>query len=193
MPQIKIYALKFPSHDCWEEKKYNEKRNACRLVQLTGILNISSIRDSGDFPFFGRTNTKICLRSEHEYNNFSIKTYNRRKNEKTKPNSNNKSDECITWPLISSVKITQYSSEYVDNLLCDSGRSSLSGSRIGGDFVEMNKHFVDNWLPCPWSQILQWWKWFCLYTILVSASIAPWYSFWLISLQWEKKQRKINE
>lgn len=42
--------------------------------QLTGILNMSSIRDSGDFPFFGRTNTKICLSSEQLYNNFSIKT-----------------------------------------------------------------------------------------------------------------------
>lgn len=52
-----------------------KKINRYIVSRLTGILNISSIRDSGDFPFFGRINKKICLRSEHEYNNFSIKTY----------------------------------------------------------------------------------------------------------------------
>lgn len=49
------------------------------VVKLTGILNISSIRDSGDFPFFGRTNKKICFKSEHEYKSFSIKTYTNKK------------------------------------------------------------------------------------------------------------------
>lgn len=48
----------------------------CNCFELTGNLNISSIRDSGDFPFFGRTKIKISFNSEHEYNNFSISTCN---------------------------------------------------------------------------------------------------------------------
>lgn len=68
--------------------------------KLTGILNISSIRDSGDFPFFGRTKIKISFNSEHEYNSFSIKTYFKKKKKKRKKNSVNISNKWFRFSVI---------------------------------------------------------------------------------------------